>query len=516
MKRIVTSLCSAAIALSGVSLSASAQDNDWWFEIEVLLFKRDRSAADIAEQFSPEFSVAQYYNPVDMLTPYLYPDVGLLRANLPLCEPEPEPLPTIEAIIASYEDYLAAQQAAMVVATNPFTNDSPSEDNNTNAPDALDAIEDEGSSQATDALISELLEADSADSDILENDSIEIDAQVEFAPDSLEASRQRLAALTAAREAFEKDLTESLAFFDAQRFATPEIIPDSIGLCISKLDNPFAAGKKPETWFATATDMPINIDGIETPFAPHAYLLPKDLLQLNTLFRDISRQRSVTPLMHIGWRQQVVFGREKAKFIRLFAGHNFADEYAADGSPIIEPPAEEIGANSLEGDTSVTDPLSREYPIGSDVASEEQALDIVETIRARLADPSDVSQQQAGDDALIPTPENLILDSLWELDGLFKVYLQYINRVPYLHIDSELNYRNPLVISEDVTGFPLKQPVTNNVLDSQMFNFEFSQLRRVISKQIHYFDHPLFGMVVQIRRHQRPEPEIDDTDIPKE
>ena len=512
MKRIVTSLCSTVVALSGVTFTANAQDNDWWFEIEVLLFKRDRSAADIAEQFSPEFRVAQYYNPVDLLTPYLYPDVSLLRANLPQCEPESEPLPTIEDIIASYEEYLAAQQALYADSLDPFANESLQEGENA---DDADVLDNEDQQQATDDLVTALLEADALESDTAEYENLETEGLEEFAPDSLEASRLRLAALTAAREAFEKDLAESLAFFDEQRFALPDFIPNKIGLCLSELDNPIAAGEKPETWFATVTDMPVKINGIETLFAPSPYLIPSDMLQLSELFRDISRQRNVSPLMHIGWRQQVLFGRDRAKFVRLFAGHNFAERYAADGSPIIVPP-EEAPIEAPIDDISTNDPFSVEYTESTEAIVEDAPLDIIETIRARLADPNSVAKQDDEEETREPTPENLILDKLWELDGLFKVYLQYINRVPYLHIDSELNFRSPLVITEDVTGFPLKQPVTDNVMDSQMFNFEFSQLRRVISKQIHYFDHPLFGMVVQIRRHERPEPEIDESDIPTE
>ena len=37
----------------------------------------------------------------------------------------------------------------------------------------------------------------------------------------------------------------------------------------------------------------------------------------------------------------------------------------------------------------------------------------------------------------------------------------------------------------------------------------FQQNRRVISGEIHYFDHPYMGMIVQIRRHKRPEPEAE-------
>jgi hypothetical protein len=40
----------------------------------------------------------------------------------------------------------------------------------------------------------------------------------------------------------------------------------------------------------------------------------------------------------------------------------------------------------------------------------------------------------------------------------------------------------------------------------------FQQNRRVISGEIHYFDHPYIGMIVQIRKHKRPKPPIDEND----
>ena len=37
----------------------------------------------------------------------------------------------------------------------------------------------------------------------------------------------------------------------------------------------------------------------------------------------------------------------------------------------------------------------------------------------------------------------------------------------------------------------------------------FKQDRRVISGEVHYFDHPYMGMIVQIRPYTKPEPEAE-------
>ncbi|MEO2281922.1 CsiV family protein [Pseudoalteromonas pernae] len=65
---------------------------------------------------------------------------------------------------------------------------------------------------------------------------------------------------------------------------------------------------------------------------------------------------------------------------------------------------------------------------------------------------------------------------VWELDGFLKVHLNH-----YLYITSNLITRHS---GDTDTGV----------------SSEFSQFRRVISGEIHYFDHPQIGMLVQIRR----------------
>ena len=43
----------------------------------------------------------------------------------------------------------------------------------------------------------------------------------------------------------------------------------------------------------------------------------------------------------------------------------------------------------------------------------------------------------------------------------------------------------------------------------ELKTIRFEQNRRVISKEIHYFDHPYMGMIVQIRPFNVPEPEVE-------
>jgi hypothetical protein len=89
-----------------------------------------------------------------------------------------------------------------------------------------------------------------------------------------------------------------------------------------------------------------------------------------------------------------------------------------------------------------------------------------------------------------------------------KVFLKYINRVPYLHIDSDMFYRQPVpetYLGSDENELSLDESTTAHNVTYRLASVPLAEQRRVISTQLHYFDHPLFGFVVQIRRYKRPE-----------
>jgi hypothetical protein len=94
-----------------------------------------------------------------------------------------------------------------------------------------------------------------------------------------------------------------------------------------------------------------------------------------------------------------------------------------------------------------------------------------------------------------PSNEASKITRPWELDGQMKVYLKYINRVPYLHIEAEFMH---VEMKVDTFG------------DAYFEQYPFKQRRRIISKQIHYFDHPKFGFVVRLQRFEFPKEELED------
>ena len=83
----------------------------------------------------------------------------------------------------------------------------------------------------------------------------------------------------------------------------------------------------------------------------------------------------------------------------------------------------------------------------------------------------------------------------WFLDGFFKIHLDH-----YLYITADFNI--------------LSQPLDENkssAANSSANNpnvklINFSQNKRAITGEIHYFDHPYIGMIVQIRRFDPNKP----------
>ncbi|MDN3377659.1 MULTISPECIES: peptidoglycan binding protein CsiV [unclassified Pseudoalteromonas] len=64
----------------------------------------------------------------------------------------------------------------------------------------------------------------------------------------------------------------------------------------------------------------------------------------------------------------------------------------------------------------------------------------------------------------------------WELDGFFNIYLRH-----YLYINANID-------------------ISEKRVNGEIQSARFSQFKRVISGEVHYFDHPKMGMIVQIRK----------------
>lgn len=465
--KITWFLVAAAIAVT--SLSVNAQEKQWLFEIEVLLFKRDLDPSSISEQF-PDDQVVEKSAAINLLTAHLVKDLSWTRDSLPYCFKAPPPPPELPDI---------------GFKPNPILSDP--------------AISTER--LAVYEVLKEVVIADPLYPEIQTIEQVpglELYKLEPETPQSLSGLNDDDLSSNDALNGFGNG--DAMAFdeipvepFNVTLDPLPKGLPDTLACVFEseqlQFDIRFEENPAPEV---VLSEVPKTINGVEWVFSDPPYLIAETSLQLTDLANSIAKQKGTTPLLHLGWRQEVLFGQDRAPFYRLFGGINYAQSFDAEGLPLI--------ATSEE-------PLSFDEELDDSFGTPTQP-DLIDEIKRALADPDYVVSPDIQD---LTSPEvQQRVAELWELDGLFKVFLRYIQGVPYLHIESQLDFRAPVAAEQIELGTDPDEIGTRTIVETQLQAFQFSQLRRVISKQVHYFDHPLFGMVVQIRRFEKPLREESD------
>jgi hypothetical protein len=260
------------------------------------------------------------------------------------------------------------------------------------------------------------------------------------------------------------------------------------------------------------------------------YLIDAASLQLEEQRNIIQRRPEFNLMLHTGWRQAMVPRRNSPQW-HLFAGKDFVEQFTADGK-LRKAPA--IEAEAMSTPAVVKEPLTTEQ-----VQANITKL-LNEQERISVTEPT-TTQSKTFTGAQVPE------SPLWQLEGLFRVYLEH-----YLYIDADFNYHvvgkkalpqsepttqsadikplaavAPLLTDEkpvsateelNVEVLPVSEPDNSNTggtlvdegaTEPFLYHYRLSQSRRLRSGEIHYFDHPLMGIIVQIRTHDyRRPPEI--------
>ena len=447
MRRIIGSL----LALSCITAyPVHANDEDkWWFDIEVMLFARDTAVSDLAERFERQQVLSTPNTDWDLLTEYYQPDITMVYNSLPVCNAPTSPLwaeaPSQEEILREYyiepepeepalDDQAGLVENGQVISDEPFVL----------ADEAAHGI------QASENTFGEP------------------------EPDIIPPAPGAIAAYW-------------LSFNLNEQQLSPVRVKRRPLNCVT----PTEPSLNPQSWQWPQPDLyvpprqqtPLYVHGADFKRANGPHLLPTNQLTQDDIYTSIRWRKGIERLAHFSWRQQVKFGQDKAETLRLFAGQNFAQQFTQNGD------------------------LRPQQLTPGDEASSEQNAELAEPedtffaeLNQRLSNPQPISfagmmaPPETNDDGNTQSDIKR-LSPIWELDGFIQIYLKYINRVPYLHINSELFYRQPVL---SATSLPGAAPAY------ELVSIPFSQQRRVISTQLHYFDHPLFGMLVQIRRYDRP------------
>lgn len=239
---------------------------------------------------------------------------------------------------------------------------------------------------------------------------------------------------------------------------------------------------QPQAWLTAQATTPVSvIDGgtLDMRNTPQAFLLPETANELTELGQQLERRGTGTALLHMSYRQPV-FGRDQNYQIRLFGGANLA--FTAAESERLSPLEQAPDELTAEPESELFDELAQLF------TQIEQANSPVFNSAVEQANQAKLSLDLAQDSG----------NPLWELDGTLHVYLVG----NYLHIQNNLQLRQIETALPAELSLAMQAEQTLVGADSRQLiqTYLLTQLRRVISHETHYFDHPKFGVVVQIRR----------------
>ena len=566
----------SAVFLTTISTAANANDN-WWFDVEVIAFKRNVALTELEEQFSLADNLSAPRAQADIISDIISPDISYLKQGLAVCGADTSvkwpsngllSVPTKDVDFLSLPKGISAQYSDM-----PSSSYSEEAGYGYNERSGLTANEPPSTPDVASQAQGETINGDEYGATYSSTDSNYSDSlgypyeevitdDATPAPDAAtiasywtsffgvkDTSPITVPAIKYCEEAkpwLNAEVTTALNVVAPSNVELNSGVSTSESKSRSSALQPVIVWKvnQPDNRLPAPASLPIIIEGHDWPAASKAHLLTSNQQALSSISRQIRSNRELERLFHATWRQPVMFGKNKAFNVRLYGGQNYAQQFDMNGdmreqklanSSDNEPnnSATEFGYDSTAAlsdyDSNYTSGADKNSlsdvstafeankPIAQDTDQFIAVSDIFADLNRRLSNPQAIEYgafkaldtpmivEQGEDDAI----DASLRTPIWEIDGTIKVFLKYINRVPYLHVDSEMFYRQPVPLSyfsseDDSTGNAAK-PRQATSTEYKLVSVPLAEQRRVISTQLHYFDHPLFGFVVQIRRYNRPD-----------
>lgn len=465
MKLSVRFFSSLYISLLCASVSSSvfatqSDKPERWFEIEVILFKQLSNKKELKEQFPDNISSTtlpknkKYF---DLLTPYLQPNLTNIKQFMPLCNDNKtqhtfvESLPRIQT---------------------PFV-------------EAIKAIEHVSSFAMPEFTAQNLLDNNNDDPlTIPQYKNLVIELQEELISPLFSTKNICVVSQKNIENLFtdENKLNFQLDAFDVK------ILP-----------------------------VKLNASGAHISNSP--YLISNESLLLTDIKQRLQWSKEFKPLLHFGWRQ-VGVTRSKAIPLKLFAGEHIDYQYqqalnkyqsaleqtkhAEQTEQLINQQLNSVEQQKIDGEIAQTE-LNED---NSAQIKQQQLMQVFNEIK---------SLDSANINALIGELERQKFEELiaieqsfmdenkhfnvskppikplqpWFLDGYFTVHLDH-----YLYITADFNILDQ--------SFSKNTGHNSDKANIKLINF--SQNKRAITGEIHYFDHPYIGMLVQIRRFDPSKP----------
>lgn len=445
-------------------------DTDRWFEIEVILFQQLGDKANLKEKFPKGINAStlpKYKHSFDLLGSYLQPDLTNIKQLMPQCsESKPQQFQFLAELL---------QNVGQVQVDSQF-NLIETELNQTRS-----QINDQINEQSSTPPITLDLQKEDLAKAIFSTKSLCIITQTEMA-DILDK--------------------EQLDHFNIDSFGVDALPSKLNAMGLHDSDNP--------------------------------YLIADESLLLKDIYQGLRWSKEFQPLLHFGWRQ-VGITEKDAIPLKLFAGDHIEYQYqkalttyqaeVEEANAIEKNLLEKLSQNQTSVDNEFkidqaqkpqvltqTQLFSRldalEQSTSNDAIDNEIINNIVNQIDKQNLDTlltqitqsesnltNDVDINDEIPHGILPVTRKKLPHSLlqpWFLDGFLKIHLDH-----YLYITADFNLYNQDPI----------ETISDNGISDEVKLINFSQNRRVITGEIHYFDHPYIGMVIQIRRFDPSKPE---------
>lgn len=483
----------SAVALSVIS---SAQANEKrWFEMEVILFSQLGDKSQLKENFNDTPPMPKYRRVRDLLSEFLTPDIRMIKKHLPICETQQQQ--TKQAL--SFDNFplttVFKQLTLPTIFPTKTANDLQAEMllEHPELTSAYYQVPEQQAAQAaatTEINNSTLTELTNEKNSLANN------------PDITALTFEQQAILAAAEQAFAEPSYQFSPLAPSQKLCR---LSSNDIQALTAADPEFDANS------FEIEQVPKTINAVETPLSSEPYLISSDSLELHDIVKQLSLSRDFKPLLHIGWRQsEPAINKRRSIPMRLFAGENLAAHYkkqlAQYETELAQAQAQEHQLQTLlmnlsadntshilsnEDSDTLAKQLYKQNKLNEIIANLKQMPTDKTALLAELDAIKASSQVKKSQDLVLKAPLKPAQD--WTIDGLFNVHLNH-----YLYITVDLNIANMSLAEQASKSLAKGEPVP-------IKSIRFSQNKRVISKEIHYFDHPYIGMIVQIRRHHRPD-----------
>ena len=496
-----------------MAASTMAQTSRWsgdWFEIEVILLANIADKKVIKEVFDNTPDLPDYQHSLDILAGFLQPDIASLKQQLPNCQnrtydnalmqnvslPDFVSLKSLDQIDAEFPDadvferfiieeqqaqerQLALQLESQASALNLEQNDA--DDLNTN--------------NNTDINHS-LTDEESVDLASIEHTDVELQQTEELIEAGLNEEQRQLVA--------NAESTFSPIQFNYAEIAKP-VTGNWCAISQTEYDS-LNADPTLYSYLGYSVDvMPPKATKAEYLYSDSPYLISQDSLKLNDVFRQMRRSRNFRPLLHVGWRQQV-FEANKSTPVKLYAGENLQHNYQVALTQFKQEQEQEHETEQAlidvinNANLQASNEPSLSLPEQKQLAKQHRLKEVLLALE-QFDDqqPIDTINSQAaplkyGDNPLGMESAPVAPIQPWHMDGFLNVFLVG----NFLHIKADFSMVNLTLAEQETLNL---RP--GAVIDIKPIRL--SQRRRLISRETHYLDHPYMGLIVQIRRHKRPE-----------